>query len=99
MIVCPYCGYERQGRNSCPSCGRVDLDALKSINVSYEVNPRRMNDVPPSRPNNSFERGIRRDSRGVPYLDKNGSPLRMKESFKPADYGENPVKISTGDDA
>lgn len=98
MIQCPHCGYERQGRNSCPSCGRVDLDTLRSIYISYEVNPRRKNDVPPRKPNNSFEKGIRRDERGVAYLDSNGQPLRMKESFNSKAYerSDETIKVSTG---
>lgn len=96
MIECPHCGHRRRGRNSCPSCGRVDLDALRSVHISYEVNPSRMNDIPPSQPNNSFEKGIRKDRRGLPYLDRDGKPLRIKESFNPKDYGDATVQVSTG---
>lgn len=96
MIRCPHCGAERQGRNSCPKCGRVDLEALRSVHISYAVNPSRMNSIPPSQPSNSFERGVRKDRRGLPYLDKDGQPLRMKESFNPKDYGDTAVKVSTG---
>lgn len=100
-MICPHCGYERERGNSCPACNRVDLDALRSINISYDVNPRRKNDVPPRRPNNSFERGVRTDERGIPYLDKNGQPLRMKESFNPKDYerSDRTIRVSTGGDS
>jgi hypothetical protein len=57
-----------------------------------------MNNVPPRTPNNSFERGVRKDERGLPYLDDNGQPLRMKESFNPKRYsrGDKSIKVSTG---
>lgn len=95
-MICRHCGYRRRKGNSCPKCRRVDLDALRSINVSYQVNPSRMNAVPPRQPQNSFERGVRRDERGIAYLDKNGAPLRMKESFNPKSYerGNPSIKIS-----
>lgn len=95
MIECPYCGEKRLRGNSCRNCGRIDLDTLRSINISYKVNPSRMNSVPPRSSNNSFERGIRKDKRGLSYLDKNGRPLRMGELFNPRDYGDTTVKIST----
>jgi hypothetical protein len=50
----------------------------------------------PKTPNNSFERGIRRDERGIPYLDRQGRPLRMRESFNPKDYGAGPVVLTRG---
>ncbi len=49
--------------------------------------------APPRRPNNSFEKGIRTDERGLPYLDANGQPLRMGEPFNPRDYGEGPIVL------
>jgi len=101
MIECPHCGAKRRAGNSCRQCGRVDLETLQSIRVSYDVNPRRMNNVPPRQPNNSFERGVRTDERGIAYLDKNGQPLRMKESFNPKAYGrsDKTIKVSTGGDS
>lgn len=95
MITCPHCSRKRRKGNSCKGCGRVDLDTLRSIMVSYQVNPSRMNNVAPSTPNNSFEKGIRKDERGLPYLDTNGVPLRMKESFNKRHYSGNSIKVST----
>lgn len=100
MITCPHCGKKRCKGNSCKGCGRVDLEALRSIWVSYDVNPSRMNDVAPRRPNNSFEKGTRYDERGLPYLNENGQPLRMKESFNPEHYKRNKsIKLSTESDS
>lgn len=97
MTICSHCGEERrQRRNSCEHCGRVDLEALRSIRISYEVNPSRMNNVPPRTPNNSFEKGIRKDERGVPYLRSNGTPLKLGESFNSRHYGEHKVSIGGG---
>jgi hypothetical protein len=98
MITCPHCLTKRRKGNSCRKCGRVDLDALRSIRISYEVNPSRMNNVAPRSPNNSFEKGIRKDERGIPYLDTNAKPLRMKESFNPKHYkrSDKSIKVSTG---
>jgi hypothetical protein len=48
-----------------------------------------MNNIPPRTPNNSFERGVRKDERGVPYLDKDASPIHLKESFNPRAYERN----------
>ena len=48
---------------------------------------------PPRQPSNSFERGVRRDRRGIPYLSSDGKPLTMGESFDPRKYGEGSVRI------
>ncbi len=98
-MTCFHCGHNRETGNYCPQCGRVDLDALRSVQVSPSATPSRKNSVPPSRPNNSFERGVRKDDRGIPYLDSNGKPLRLKEKFDRKLYAkaERPsVTLSTG---
>jgi len=41
-----------------------------------------------SEPNNAWERGIARDHRGVPILNPNGTPVRMKQ------YSENRHSIN-----
>ena len=63
------------------------LEKMKSIQVSPSAMPSRRNDKPPRRPNNSFEKGNRLDDRGLPYLDKDAMPLKMKEDFRPEKYG------------
>lgn len=90
---CPH--YQtRINQESCHKCGRSTLaEVLSTVSVSPRVNPSRKN-APPRQPNNSFERGIRKDDRGVPYLDKNGKALRMKEGFNRRDYGQSVVTIN-----
>lgn len=97
-MICTNCGHERPEGNYCPQCSFVDLDSLRSIQISPSVTPSRKNSVPPRRPNNSFEKGVRRDPRGVPYLDKSGTPLKMKESFNPRHYSrsQNNIQIRNG---
>jgi hypothetical protein len=75
-----------------PSEGNQDL---ASVMIAPSAMPSRLNGIPPRRPNNSFEKGIRRDDRGVPFLDTKGSPLRMKETFRPSDYGRERITINT----
>ena len=97
MITCPHCGADRRKGNYCRKCGRVDMETLRSIQISPAVNPTSRNNVPPRTPNNSFEKGNRLDERGLPFLDKSGSPLKMKESFDRQDYaGRESIKVSTG---
>lgn len=98
MIECPYCGHNRQGRNSCPKCGRIDREVYDSIQISPQVKGISRNHLPPRTPNNSFEKGNRLDERGLAYLDHAGSPLKMKETFDETKYngGKEVIKISTG---
>lgn len=99
MIVCGTCGVKRRSGNSCRSCGAVDLDRLRSVQISPSAMPTRRNAIAPRRPEaDSFAKGIRKDERGVPYLDTNGKQLRMKESFDPKSYGasDSSIKVSTG---
>lgn len=74
------------------------MDAIRSINISPSATPNRRNSIPPRTPNNSFERGNRTDERGIAYLDRDGKPLKMKESFNKKDYesGRESIKISAG---
>jgi hypothetical protein len=76
------------GRSYCKHCGRLVSDSDELLVIEDKSRSK-----PPRVPNNSFERGVRRDNRGLPYLDKNGNPLRMKESFNPRDYGESPITV------
>ena len=73
-----------KGVEVCGNCGR-ELDVSDFIVISQGPAPRQ--------PNSSFERGIRRDDRGIPYLDREGNPLRMGEPFDPRKYGEGSIVI------
>lgn len=97
-MTCTRCGQPWEAGNFCPHCGAVDLDALRSIQVSPSATPSRKNSVPPRRPNNSYERGVRKDERGLPYLDTNGKPVRLKEKFDRRHYqrSEQSITIRTG---
>ncbi len=76
------------GKHYCKECGRLVQDDLEL----YILGSPHLRSAP-RRGGNSFERGIRRDERGLPYLDENGQPLRMKESFNPRHYGKSPLDI------
>jgi hypothetical protein len=72
-----------------------DKDTYKCLNCHRKVEHRELVRIRGARPNgppsgskNSWERGIRSDERGVPYLDKAGSPLSMGEPFNPREYKE-----------
>lgn len=69
----------------CSECGRI-LPEDELILVTNAP-------PPPRRSENPWERGIRRDGRGVPYLDSNGLPLRMGEPFDPRKYNEGTIEI------
>lgn len=68
----------------CGDCGRT-LDQSDFLVISRGQ--------PPRQPSNSFERGVRRDRRGIPYLNSNGKPLKMGETFDPRKYGEGSIRI------
>lgn len=48
---------------------------------------------PPHRYENPYGRGVRRDERGIAYLDENGAPLRLGEPFDPRKYGKGFISI------
>jgi len=85
------------GRTYCGKCRTEltfeDLRQVSNARVSKQGIPSQWNNVPPPRPNNSWEKGNRFDDRGIPYLDKKGLPLKVKEPFKRTDY-ENRIEIS-----
>lgn len=93
-MICWKCGKRRLKGNSCPHCKAVDLDRLRSINVQPSATPSRKNSIAPRRPNNSFEKGRRTDSRGLSYLNSDGQPLKMKESFDRSKYWEDRTSIT-----
>lgn len=78
------------GRTYCRHCGRMISDGSELLVVSSK-----QVSAPPRRPNNSFEKGYRVDERGLPYLDRNGNPVRMKESFDPRKYGQQIILIGS----
>lgn len=49
------------------------------FNLSPAATPSRRNNIAPSTPKNSWEKGIPTDNRGMPYLDHNGSTIGQKE--------------------
>ncbi len=69
----------------CAACGRV-IEEQELVLVT-SASP------PPRRHENPYGRGIRRDERGIPYLDENGQPLRLGEHFDPRTYGKGSVTI------
>jgi len=100
MIVCPHCHKSRTSGNSCRvdrgGCGRIDREAIESIQISPSATPSRRNSIPPRTPNNSFEKGVRRDERGVPLLDKDASPLHLGEGFNKRSYERSVSPHSSG---
>lgn len=52
---------------------------MRSVSFSPAAMPSRYNAVPPATPNNSYERGIPRDHRGMPYLGASGEAMGQKE--------------------
>ncbi len=69
----------------CATCGRI-IEEHELVLVTSAP-------PPPHRHENPFGRGIRRDERGIPYLDVNGAPLRLGEPFDPRNYGKRSVEI------
>lgn len=65
--------------------GQHDKDCfgckVKSIQISPSATPTRRNKIPPkvNRDSNAWERGIVRDSRNMPLLDKHLEPVGTKE--------------------
>lgn len=59
----------------------------RGLQVSPAATPNRRNQIPPRTPNNSWERGIAKDARGMPLLDADYRPLGIKK------YGENRHQI------
>lgn len=71
-------------QSNCVKCGRITMEEkLASIQISPSATPSRKNNLPPRRPNNSFEKGNRTDERGIAYLNEHGSPMKMGEYFDP----------------
>lgn len=60
---------------------------VQTIQIDPRATPSRRNNIEPRRPDPAWERGIPTDSRGMPYLTKDGSPMGVKE------FGENRHRI------
>jgi len=52
---------------------------LQSIQFSPACTPTRRNTIPPRPANNSWEKGVATNERGMPLLDKNLEPIGLKE--------------------
>lgn len=53
---------------------------VKGVTFNPYATPSRLRPhIPPRTPNPAWERGIARDSRGMPYLNKAGSPMGVKQ--------------------
>lgn len=52
---------------------------LRSIQWSPSATPSRRNNIPPRPPQNNWEKGIAKDNRGMPLLDKNLQPIGLQE--------------------
>ena len=85
------------GVTRCSGCKKVltpdEMMTVSAKPVSKQGIPSQWNNVAPRRPNNSWERGVRRDERGVPFLDKAGNPVRVSAPFDKRDYDDT-IRIS-----
>jgi len=91
--TCQFCGeFQDHTRNFCTKCSSV-VDTIV-MNIAPSAMPSTKNHVPPRKPNNSWEKGIRKDNRGVPYLDKTGQEVRMGEKFNKYDYKPKPINVT-----
>lgn len=64
--------------NNCLSNQRCFAESARSIRFSDTCTPNKTpSKTPPSGPSNGYERGILRDSRGLPITDK-GHPIPLK---------------------
>ncbi len=52
--------------------------SMGTIQLSPKATPNKRSPVPPRRPSNSWEKGVARDSRGMP-LYEDGRPISVKE--------------------
>lgn len=93
MRICQACGIKQDhNRNFCTDCNSV-VDTLE-MNIAPSAMPSTKNNKPPRRPTNAWEKGTRKDERGVAYLDKQGKPLKNGEGFNQHDYKPKPISIS-----
>lgn len=52
---------------------------IRTIQWSPAATPSRRNTIPPRTPNNSWEKGIAKDERGMPLLNEKGDPVGLHE--------------------
>jgi len=74
-----------KGVECCVTCGRI-IEGHE-LTIVTTAPP------PPRRHENPWARGIRKDERGLPYLDANGQPLKLGEPFNPRTYGKLTVTV------
>lgn len=67
------CGCSEDGKSLCFK------HKLRTIQWSPSATPSRRSPVPPRTPDNSWERGVVKDKRGMPLLDKNLEPIGQAE--------------------
>lgn len=92
--TCQVCeSIQNHNRNFCTECSKV-IDTLV-LNIAPSATPSIKNNIPPRGSNNSWEKGTRKDDRGVPYLDKNLEPVKMGEKFNKNDYEPKPIEVKT----
>jgi hypothetical protein len=60
-----------------PDCATCKL---RSVQIDPRATPNTRNDIAPEGTNgrNAWERGVVRDSRGMPYIDMDGTPISTK---------------------
>lgn len=52
---------------------------IKTIQIAPSATPSRRNTIAPRAPQNSWERGIAKDERGMPLLDASNEPIGLHE--------------------
>lgn len=52
---------------------------IRTIQISPSATPSRRNHIPPRVGNNSWEKGIAKDDRGMPLLGDKGTPIGLHE--------------------
>lgn len=75
LTPCEPCGQP----SDCAASGSCFGEKARSISVSPAATPNRRNNVPSKRGNNSWERGVATDARGMPIRKANGDVIPVKE--------------------
>lgn len=86
---CHWCFVARHDLVHPPNCsveGCLSCKLRGTIQLSPKAIPSKRSDAPSRTPNNSWEKGLARDSRGMPLI-KDGKPVTVKQ------YGEQRHEI------
>lgn len=75
FTVCGPCGQPED----CAAKAACFGEKARSMSVSPAATPNRRNNIPPRRGNNSWEKGIATDERGLPIRKANGEVIPIKE--------------------